>query len=168
MRDHAFESEFVAAMHEALSFILASVGVQNVQATATRARTSGDRWNEVTGIITYSGDIAGAVALTAPLATANAMVHALAGEMLSHESEDYTDAFGELVNMICGRTKAALRGENSISVPTVVIGDCTGRAAGLEGPTTVVLCESGLGPFAVEFAIRVRAAGLASSAKGAA
>ena len=77
----------------------------------------------VSGFIGLSGDVAGTVVLSLPVKVAEGVVSTFVGSPVASDSEDFTDAVGELVNMVTGGAKSRLEGRKiDISVPTVVMG----------------------------------------------
>ncbi len=108
----------------------------------------------VSGVIGLSGDVAGAVAVSFPTKTAQAVINKFCGMEVPVDSEDFTDAVGEIANMIAGATKAEFFGMNiDISCPTVIIGEghTIQRPSGAK--CVCIPCESDLGRFIVEIAI---------------
>jgi chemotaxis protein CheX len=111
--------------------------------------------SDVSAIIGMSGDMVGTVVLGFPHETALKAVHAFTGANAEFGSDDFTDAIGELVNMVSGAAKAQLTGKNvSISCPSVVMGP----DHKIQQPSnSVCICipySSPLGEFTVEVAIR--------------
>ncbi len=108
----------------------------------------------VSGIIGFSGDLVGAVAVSFPTETAQAVINKFCGMEVPLDSEDFTDAVGEIANMIAGATKAEFFGKQvTISCPTVIVGEghTIQRPSGAQ--CVCIPCESDLGRFIVEIAI---------------
>ncbi len=79
--------------------------------------------HDVSGIISMSGDVIGSVVLGFPMDSAVKMVAKFVGMEMAPDSEDFSDAIGELVNMISGGAKAKFEGKSvSIGCPSIVIG----------------------------------------------
>ena len=57
---------------------------------------------DISGIIGMSGDVAGLVVISFPVATAEKVVSALTGTPMTASHADFSDAIGELVNMVSG------------------------------------------------------------------
>lgn len=109
---------------------------------------------DVTGIIGISGDIVGSIVVSFRKETAEKIVAAFVGSPLESTSPDFSDAVGELTNMIAGSAKKDLGGNASISVPTVIIG-AGHMVARMNGVPCVVLpCKTEHGEFAVELNIK--------------
>ncbi len=108
----------------------------------------------VSGIIGLSGDVIGAVAISFPTKTAQTVINKFCGMEVALDSEDFTDAVGEIANMIAGATKAEFFGKDvKISCPTVIVGEghTIQRPSGAQ--CICIPCESDLGRFIVEIAI---------------
>jgi chemotaxis protein CheX len=109
---------------------------------------------DVCGIIGFSGEIAGAVVVSFSNATAEKLVEAFAGTKFTSADPDFSDAVGELANMIAGSAKQQLEASASISLPSVVIGKGYLVASMSNVPCLVIPCSSALGDFAVEVSIK--------------
>jgi chemotaxis protein CheX len=125
-----------------------------VRVGAPRLKAPGESAHDVSGIIGMSGDVDGAVVLSFPRVTADAAVKRFTGAA-TLSKEDFSDAVGELVNMIAGGAKAQFTGKSvSISCPSVIIGhDHT--VFGAKDVTTIIIpCACECGEFAVVVSIR--------------
>jgi chemotaxis protein CheX len=109
---------------------------------------------DVSGIIGFSGEIVGSVVVSFQLATAQSLVNALVGMEVDPQSLDFTDAIGELANMIAGNAKKDLGLMASIGVSNVLIGHghTIGRLSAV--PCVVIPCHTSAGDFAVEVNIK--------------
>jgi chemotaxis protein CheX len=109
---------------------------------------------DVSGIIGFSGDFGGSMVVSFRKETAAAIVKGFSGMDIAPDSPDFTDAVGELANMIAGSAKTRFGGGTSISVPSVILG--TGHVIGRlhDVPCIVIPCESSAGAFAVEVSIK--------------
>jgi chemotaxis protein CheX len=67
---------------------------------------------------------------------------------------DFTDAVGELANMIAGGAKKHLGNAASITVPSVIIGKGHQIARLSDVPCLVIPCTTAAGDFAVEINIK--------------
>ena len=80
--------------------------------------------NDVSAIIRMTGGVIGIVVLSFPVASAEEIVSSLVGSPVVSKSDDFTDALGELVNMISGNAKANFVGKQvCLSRPSVVMGE---------------------------------------------
>lgn len=140
---------FVRSLQE----VLTTMAGTKVTVGRPSYKTDPGSTHDVSGIIGFSGDFIGSMVLTFKEATAVAIVKAFAGAELSLGSTDFTDAIGELANMIAGSAKKAFGGTN-ISLPTVVIGH--GHLIGRlnDVPCILIPCDSASGSFAVEVNIK--------------
>ena len=126
---------------------------------------------DVSGIISFSGDLTGSVVLSFPWDTAQRVVTLFTGmEITTDQREELSDAVGELVNMIAGSAKAQFEGKNiSISCPNMVLGDNHTVQAASDSVGVVIPCESDCGGFSVEVSSKASgsAAGGDASAQAA-
>lgn len=110
---------------------------------------------DVSGVIGLSGDVTGAVVLSFPDKVACRIASSFAGTELTASDEDFTDAIGELANMVAGNAKKDFDGLCvSISLPSVIIG--AGHVVSQSpktSPQLVFPCQSPFGPFDVEVAM---------------
>ena len=119
---------------------------------------------DVSGIIGMSGEVVGSVVLSFPTEAAERIVSLFTGEESNVDAEDFSDAVGELVNMIAGGAKGMFTGrEVSISCPNVVIGANHKVSRPSEVPCVVIPCETDCGELVVEIAVQDRKAQAASS-----
>jgi chemotaxis protein CheX len=109
---------------------------------------------EVCGIIGFSGQISGSVMVAFSDSAAIKLVEAFAGVRLERDHPDFSDAIGELANMIAGSAKQHLAEVASISVPSVVIGKGYSISNLSNVPCLVIPCKSPFGDFAIEFCIK--------------
>jgi len=111
---------------------------------------------DVSGIISFSDGLVGSMAMTFRNSVALKLVAALTGAEMDSTSAEFTDAIGELANMIAGNAKQNLNMSVNISVPTVVTGagHTIARIAG--APSVVIPCQSRAGDFAIEINIRLK------------
>jgi chemotaxis protein CheX len=110
--------------------------------------------SEVSGIIGLSGDVQGCVVLSFPGNVAAKIATAFAGTELNIEHPDFTDAVGELANMVAGNAKKDFPGcAVSISLPSVIIGPGHKVSQSKASPFLVIPCETDLGAFNVEVAL---------------
>ena len=109
---------------------------------------------EVSGIIGLSGDVQGCVVLSFPGDVACKAATKFAGTELTLDSLDFSDAIGELVNMVAGGAKKDFNGyQASISLPSVIIGKGHTVSQSKASPYLVIPCTTSLGSFNVEVAL---------------
>lgn len=110
---------------------------------------------DVSAIIGMSGDCVGSVVLSFEQESALRIVALFTGSEVSADSSDFTDAVGELVNMISGGAKALFVGRKaSISTPSVVLGAKHVISSQKDMPVIVLPCVTDCGRFAIEIAIQ--------------
>ena len=110
---------------------------------------------DVSAIIGMSGDCVGTVVLSFEEESALRIVALFTGAEVTSESPDFTDAVGELVNMISGGAKALFEGRKaSISTPSVVLGANHIVSSQRDVPVILLPCVTDCGRFAIEIAIQ--------------
>jgi len=109
---------------------------------------------DYSAIIGFSGKIVGVVVVSFRRETAIKMVTAFAGEVVEPDTSDFSDAIGELANMIAGAAKKDLGAVASISVPTVILGKGHIVTRPSDIPCMVIPCSTEAGEFAVEISIK--------------
>ncbi len=120
-------------------------------------RTAELRSADVSGVIGLSGDALGAVVLSFPAAVATKIASLFAGIEMDLRHEDFSDAVGELANMVAGNAKKDFTGMNvSISLPSVIIGAGHQVCQLKNSPQLVIPCQTPMGPFNVEVALVVK------------
>lgn len=113
---------------------------------------------DVTGQISFYGDIVGIANICLPGDTADRLVEKFAGTRLERNSADYSDAVGELANMIAGSAKKSLGVDASITTPTVILGNHTVVPPSAV-PCIVIPGTADIGSFVVEVCIKLVPAG---------
>lgn len=109
---------------------------------------------DVSGIIGFSGEVSGSVVVSFQKEAAVRLVNALAGMEIEYASPDFTDAIGELANMIAGSAKKDLGVVANISIPSVILGGGHIVARLSDVPCIVIPCTTPVGDFAVEINIK--------------
>ncbi len=112
--------------------------------------------SDVSSVIGLSGDAVGCVVLSLPMETAINAAGRFAGIEMDQNHPDFTDALGELANMVAGHAKSKLEGLSvSISLPSVIIGRDHVVSQSRQKPRLLLPCDSDLGKFQVEVAMVV-------------
>jgi chemotaxis protein CheX len=115
----------------------------------------GSPTSDVTGIITFSGDLVGAMLVTFPTATAKAVVKRFASREAGVRDPDFLDAVGELANIIAGQAKNRYDDTNAmISIPSVVCGQDHYVNRRKQCPWVVIGADCELGKFIVAVSIQ--------------
>lgn len=109
---------------------------------------------DVSGIIGFSGEVTGSVVVSFQKEAAVKLANALAGMEIEFGTPDFSDAIGELANMIAGSAKKDLGGPANISIPSVIIGSGHTVARLSDVPCVVIPCTTAVGDFAVEVCIK--------------
>jgi len=110
---------------------------------------------DVSGIIGYSGDAVGSVVLSFPAQVAMEVASRFCGCPVKLADADFSDAIGELANMVAGGAKSRFEGlKVAISLPNVIIGE-NHIVSRTKTPQLVIPCQCQLGEFFVEVAMVV-------------
>lgn len=114
---------------------------------------------DVSGIVGFSGEVAGSLVVRLPMPVAAELVAGLTGGPCPPPaSSDFADAVGELANMVAGAAKARFGLSVSMTVPVVVVGPAHAvpRLSGV--PTLTIPCACPLGAFVLEVNLTERPA----------
>ena len=113
-------------------------------------QTRAGSYPDVTGIIVFSGDAEGSVALCFARSVALRTTSAVVGLGMSVDDNYFRDAMGELANIVAGRAAADFEGLSiRTGLPTVLIGDHHRNCPLISYPRLMIHCRSALGPFDV-------------------
>lgn len=111
---------------------------------------------DVSAIIGFSGDAAGCVVISFPMDVGSNCAGTFSGVEMDEGHPDFADALGELANMVAGNAKKDFEGVDiSISLPSVIIGENHKVSRSNVFPRLVIPCESSLGQFFVEVAMKI-------------
>jgi chemotaxis protein CheX len=117
-------------------------------------KQAAQRGYDVSGIIGFSGGVTGSVVIGMSTPVAVKLVNAFAGSPFPPGTADFTDAIGELANMIAGSAKQNMGVLASITVPTVIFGSNHQTATVSGAPCIIIPCLTDLGNFEVEVNIK--------------
>jgi len=108
------------------------------------------------GIIELNGDLSGSVVVSFSTEAAVKSIECFCGMHFEPGTPAFTDAIGELTNLIVGSAKRHLGGATNISLPSVSVSDgCTVAVNGKQ-PCVVLPCSSPFGEFTIEARIQPR------------
>lgn len=159
--------KFIESTQNVFGTMLQSTVSFGAPAPTGTLETDGD----VSGIIGFSGEVAGAAVIRMPMETALGAVESFCGERFAADTEDFSDAIGELANMICGGAKSNLENSNiDMSCPQVVIGSNHTVQTPSDAVSITIPCTAPQGVFWIEVSIRAgkSAAGAADQSRAAA
>ncbi len=124
---------------------------------------------DVSGIIGMSGDITGNIVISFPIATAERIVSLFTGSDMKANNPDFSDAIGELANMISGNAKGMFAGKRrvNISCPSVVIGGGHVITRPRDIPCIEIPATTDCGSLVLEIAIAQSDAATSPSAQAA-
>jgi len=109
---------------------------------------------DVSGVVNLFGDIIGVVVISMDQMTASKLVKTFCGTDYSSESREFSDAIGEIANMIVGCAKKSLIVKAYMTLPMVVLGRAHHIPPMGAVPCVVIPCSSDQGDFAVEVSIK--------------
>jgi chemotaxis protein CheX len=150
-------AQFIAHFIRSIKDVLSTMAKTNVHVGPPDLKKDPVTTHDVSGIIGFSGEFSGSMVLSFEVGTAKAIASAFAGAPLDPSSPDFADAVGELANMIAGGAKKSFGGDNSISVPSIVMGKGHTIARLNDVPCIIIPCRTDHGNFAVEVSIKNRA-----------
>lgn len=154
--DPAYITPFIASIQNVFSTMMqlpVTIGTPSIKDGLSTT-------HDVSGIIGMSGDVTGNIVLSFPSATAKRVVQLFTGMEMETTSPDFTDAIGELTNMISGNAKGQFSGKKKvqISCPSVIIGANHVVARPREVPVIVIPCTTDCGELVMEIAIQEKTA----------
>lgn len=150
---------YVKAFVQAVEKVFATMLQTDVTVREPRLRSAEVLPFDVSAIIHMSGDIVGVIVLSFPREVAERVTSLFCGAEMNLEADDFSDAVGELANMISGNAKAAFQSRKaSISCPTVVIGPNHTVTRSRDIPGIELPCDTMCGNFILEVALKDMAA----------
>ncbi|HPD28353.1 MAG TPA: chemotaxis protein CheX [Phycisphaerae bacterium] len=150
--DVRYINPFIGAVKHVFRTMLGT----DIMISKPRLRAPDESNADVSAVIGFSGDAAGCVILCFRTDAAVKTASKFAGNELTPQHPDFSDALGELANMVAGQAKAQFEGLSvSISLPSVIIGRDHEVLQSKITPRLVIPCDSPLGRFAVEVAMVV-------------
>ncbi|HSW47299.1 MAG TPA: chemotaxis protein CheX [Phycisphaerae bacterium] len=160
--DVRFVRPFVAAIHTVFKTMLNT----EVQIGTPHATIESGNRADVSSVIGFSGQATGCVVLSFPSEVACKVASAFASIPLDEKHPDFSDAIGELANMVAGNAKKDFSGmQVNISLPNVIVGKDHIVTRSRMFPRVVFPCSCDLGDFEIKVAVKAEQVG--SSAAGA-
>lgn len=148
-------SPIIASIHNVFSTMFqlpVSVG------TPSRREIHGpDR--AITGVVEFTGDLTGSIAMHFPQTTATAVVSLFCGHLLDAQSPDFADAIGELVGLVSGGAKSGMA-DRAVSMSHPVVGPTSPAAEDTGEGAVFIPCRTSRGSFFIEIAVSERPAAL--------
>lgn len=159
--DVRYINPFIAAVKHVFKTMMST----DIMISKPRLKAPDEGNSDVSAVIGFSGDAAGCVILCFRTDSAVKTASKFSGAPLTPQSPDFSDALGELANMVAGQAKAQFEGLSvSISLPSVIIGAEHEVLQSKVTPRLVIPCDSEFGRFAVEVAMVVQTGAGASAA----
>lgn len=121
-------------------------------------QTQPESYPDVSGVIVFSGDAGGSVALCFTRIVAVRTASAVIGLGTTIDDDYFRDAMGELANIVAGRAASDFE-EFSIrtGLPTVLIGESHRNCPLITYPRLMIPCRTAFGPFEVGVSMTVHA-----------
>ena len=111
--------------------------------------------HDVSSIVGLSGDVTGNAALCFSSEVAGKIVESFGGMPMDPAGEDFSDAVGELANMVAGSAKAMYDGMRvSLTCPSVVLGANHKIRSQREVPAVKIPCTCTHGSFFIEVTLK--------------
>lgn len=150
----AVDSALVVAFVKAVKNVLSTMAA--IEATVGKPYLKQDDkpGHDVSGIVGFSGDVAGNVVISFKEQTASRVVEAFCGSPLEVGTPDFSDAIGELCNMIAGNAKKDFGLNANIGIPSVIVGQNHTIARMRDVPCIYIPCSCSAGEFSVEVNIK--------------
>jgi chemotaxis protein CheX len=129
----------------------------SIEAKPGTPRLKGEPYTsaDITGIIGFSGEAQGSIALSFPSDTALKMISTLVGAPMNNLDMEVADGIGELANIVAGNAKKEIQGiALSISLPQVVIGKNHVLSVQSAIPVVIIPFSTPMGDFVVEFSLK--------------
>ena len=147
---------FVEAFTFAIENFFTTMILSPVEIAPPSLLNPAEEQHDVSGIIGLSGDVTGSVVVSFPISTAEKLVTRFAGTPIAQCDDDFTDAIGEVTNMIAGGAKSNFPNCSvSISCPSVVVGTGHKVFRRHDLPVIEFACSSELGRFGVQVTLKV-------------
>ncbi len=151
---------FINPFVSAISAVFKTMVNTDVRVGKPYVMTEAGTRADISGVIGFSGDASGCVVLSFPTEVACKAASAFAGTPIDEKHPDFSDAIGELANMVAGNAKKDFTGMRvSISLPSVIIGKNHTVSGSKAAPRLVIPCETAFGGFEVEVAVVVEKPG---------
>jgi len=108
---------------------------------------------DVSGIIGFTGDAKGSLALSFSASCIFAILSNMLGETYTEMNDDILDAVGELTNMISGDARKRLEAEGltiAAAIPTIISGKNHVIKHIITGPSIIIPFSTAHGPFVLD------------------
>lgn len=149
------DATYITAFVESVQHVFSTMLQTEVTVDAPKIRDDSEPSFDVSAVISMSGDITGTVVLSFPTESAERLVSIFIGMEVDADNEDFSDAIGELINMIAGNAKVKFEGKSvTIGIPSVVIGKNHRVFPHKDVPIIDIPCNCPCGQFVVEVGIK--------------
>ena len=147
--------DYMQKYMESVENLFATMLSSQVTFDEPRLKNHDETWLDVSTSLGITGGLTGLMTLSFSREVAENIVTSFVGMSIDFEDEDFSDAIGEIGNIVAGNAKAKMddHGHLSITVPTVTFGACQVRVKQDNTPTRVVDCDTDYGIFKLELTI---------------
>lgn len=149
-----FNTTLVTSFVKSVKNVLTTMAGLDCQFDTPALKGNSCPTHDVSGLVGFSGDVAGTVVVSFCAETASNVVEAFVGERVEQSNADFVDAIGELCNMIAGNAKKDFGLDTRIGIPSVIVGSGHSIAMLRDVPCVVVPCTSDMGDFTIEINIK--------------
>ncbi len=107
--------------------------------------------HDATATVQLSGDVTGSITLSMPVSVASTLISKFTGCEFPSASPEFSDALGEIANMISGAAKSRFKDRSiSLSIPTVSVGRLVQAHATEPSARLTLPCKLRTGGFYVQ------------------
>lgn len=147
--------QFINAFIQAIENVYETMLHMKVQVGQPTLKKGAEPRYDVSGIIGISGDVVGVIVLSFPVKVAEQIASTFTGGEVTVDHEDFSDAIGEVVNMVSGNAKAKMPNtQSSISCPTVIVGEKHQVMHLRQYPAIELPCTCPAGEFVLEVSLK--------------
>jgi len=156
--DEIMKLTHAANFADAMSKVFRTMVGVDLECSPAKVLSEGSPTADVTGIVTFAGDLVGAMVLTFPTEVVRKLVKRFAELDADIRDPDLLDAVGELANMVAGQAKSRFEDcDAMISIPTVVCGPTHYVNRQKRAPWVVIPASCEDGKFVVAMSIQEKA-----------
>jgi len=154
MLKEVVEDRVLKCFETAIQNVFKTMLDTHVRVSPPALKTKQLRTFDISGIISFTGEIQGSCVMRMNNETGINLVEKFAMEKYEIEDEDFIDAYGELCNMVSGNAKKNFKMDAGISISSVIFGSGH-MVARLKGvPAYIIYCSTDSGDFVLELNLK--------------
>ncbi len=158
------DTSYIPPIMKSLTHVFSTMLNLNVELGKATLSPDPTAAHDVSAIIGFSGEYRGSLVLAFPTVVAERVVALFIGEETSPESDDFSDAIGELANMVAGNAKVGFEGRKvMISCPSVIMGASHRIRQSKDMPVVQIPADCECGKFIIEVSLKSEEASDAST-----